>query len=175
MSCFVQARWGDSEDNPSADRMREVLDELDVSDPEHPDTWLVHESEWTLSAFESGLIIWDNPELSDGPRYREQVSRDEVLHLWELLSRGEIEEIESLSWKEGSGPPVSDEELRQRLKASKQMTLGIDKEFYDLLGPEDDAQKCRAEGCERGVVRFSVLCRPHHFENVRKKPSPFIY
>jgi len=59
-------------------------------------------------------------------------------------------------------PPPIDEILRR-----------LDREFSDKLGPENPTQKCRREGCERGVVKFSVLCRRHHFENMRKRPYPF--
>jgi hypothetical protein len=31
----------------------------------------------------------------------------------------------------------------------------------------------RRDGCARGAVPFSVLCRPHHFESIKKRPSPF--
>ncbi len=49
----------------------------------------------------------------------------------------------------------------------------IDRRFYDSLGPEDGSRKCRKDGCQRGVVSLSVLCRVHHFESVRGKPCPF--
>ena len=49
----------------------------------------------------------------------------------------------------------------------------LDREFADRLGPEDDARKCRREGCDRGVVKLSVFCRRHHFENIRNRPYPF--
>jgi hypothetical protein len=59
-------------------------------------------------------------------------------------------------------PPPPDEALRQ-----------FDREFCDKLGPENPAKQCRHEGCNRGVVGFSVFCRRHHFENIRKRPYPF--
>ena len=49
----------------------------------------------------------------------------------------------------------------------------LDRNFYDALGTEDGAKKCRKDGCQRGVVRLSVLCRVHHFESVRGKQCPF--
>ena len=57
MRYTVTARWGGSEDEPNELRMRELLAQLDAHDPEHPDAWLTHESGWTLSVFESGLVI----------------------------------------------------------------------------------------------------------------------
>jgi hypothetical protein len=58
-------------------------------------------------------------------------------------------------------PPV--EEIRRRL----------DREFYDRLGPENISNRCRHDGCLRGCVRFSVLCKVHHFESIKKRPCPF--
>lgn len=49
----------------------------------------------------------------------------------------------------------------------------LDREFCDKLGQEDSASPCRHEGCTRGVVRFSVYCRRHHFEKIRGRSYPF--
>jgi len=59
-------------------------------------------------------------------------------------------------------PPPADEMLRR-----------LDLQFYDSLGPEATGTKCRKEGCGRGTTRFSVFCRRHQFEQVKKKPCPF--
>ena len=49
----------------------------------------------------------------------------------------------------------------------------LDRKFYDEFGAEDAARPCKSPGCSRGSVRFSVLCRVHHFEAVSKRPCPF--
>ena len=49
----------------------------------------------------------------------------------------------------------------------------LDKEFYDALGDERSDVRCKESGCERGAIRFSTLCRRHHFENVKREPCPF--
>ncbi len=49
MAYCVQTRWGSSEDDPTEPRLREILAELETSDPEHPDAWLSHESDWTIT------------------------------------------------------------------------------------------------------------------------------
>lgn len=59
-------------------------------------------------------------------------------------------------------PPSADETLRQ-----------FDRAFADSLGPEDHTQRCRRDGCQRGIVSFSVLCRRHHFESIKDRPYPF--
>jgi hypothetical protein len=49
----------------------------------------------------------------------------------------------------------------------------LDRKFYDSLGPERADVPCREAGCTRGAIAYSVLCRPHHFENVKRKVPPF--
>jgi hypothetical protein len=59
-------------------------------------------------------------------------------------------------------PPPADEVIRR-----------LDREFYDSLGAEREDTTCRREGCGRGTTQFSVFCRTHQFEQVKKKPCPF--
>jgi hypothetical protein len=59
-------------------------------------------------------------------------------------------------------PPPVDEVLRR-----------LDRDFANQLGPEDPSKKCRRDGCGRGVVKLSVFCRRHQFENVKKRAYPF--
>jgi len=59
-------------------------------------------------------------------------------------------------------PPPADEIIRR-----------LDREYYDILGPENIDIKCRHKGCGRGTTKFSVFCRVHQFEQVKKKPCPF--
>ncbi len=49
----------------------------------------------------------------------------------------------------------------------------LDLEFYDKLGLEDISQRCRQEGCDRGSIRSSVMCRRHHFEMIQKRACPY--
>jgi hypothetical protein len=103
MSYFANTRWGGGEDSPSESRMREILAELDVKeDDEHPDVSLMHESEWALSAFAGGLVVWENVEAGE-PRHMHNVSRERVFELWLKLSRGEIATIEQEPWLPGYG------------------------------------------------------------------------
>lgn len=102
MSYSLNTHWGSSESMPSIGRMREVLAELDVDDDEHPDASLTHESDWTLSAFPDGLVIWENAEV-DVARHMLHVSRVKALELWTKLSQGQIEVIEQEPWLPGYG------------------------------------------------------------------------
>lgn len=153
--------------------MLECLEELRTPDPEHPDTWLGHESGWTLSVSESGLVVWENSEMESEPRHMQHVSRDEALRLWLLLSRGELEEIESLAWKDGNGPRMTDGEREQIQRDAAEVTLKMQRAFYEALGPENSDQQCRKEGCARGTLKFSVFCRSHHFESLYQQTCPF--
>jgi hypothetical protein len=58
-------------------------------------------------------------------------------------------------------PPVEDRQLRW------------DREFYEKLGPEDPSRPCRRDGCDRGAIPLSVMCRRHHFEMVKRRDCPF--
>lgn len=51
--------------------------------------------------------------------------------------------------------------------------LRWDREFYDGLGPEDSLRPCRREGCSRGAIPNSVLCKRHHFEMIKRYDCPF--
>ncbi|WP_166832115.1 hypothetical protein [Thalassoroseus pseudoceratinae] len=50
-----------------------------------------------------------------------------------------------------------------------------DRNFYEFLGPESDSVSCKRDVCDRGRVKHSVFCRPHHFENVKGRPSPYTH
>ncbi len=77
--------------------------ELDVDDPEHPDAWVGHESGWTLNAYQSGLLIWQNPAEGGEPRHLRGVDRDQILEIWKGLSREEIAVIDAEPWLPGYG------------------------------------------------------------------------
>lgn len=104
----VTGRWGGTERVASESRMRELLAELDQDDPEHPDTWLSHESGWSLSVFQSGLVVWeyveDPGEERTEPRHQVGVSREKALDLWLKLSRAELDAIEQEPWRPGYSP-----------------------------------------------------------------------
>lgn len=59
-------------------------------------------------------------------------------------------------------PPPNEEIMRR-----------LDREFCDKLGHEDATTQCRREGCSSGIVKFSVFCRRHHFENIYHRSYPF--
>jgi hypothetical protein len=48
-----------------------------------------------------------------------------------------------------------------------------DRQFYTQLGPEDPARPCKHEGCKRGAIANSVMCKRHHFEMIQHRDCPF--
>lgn len=170
MSFFVETRWGGSEASPSVERMRAILAELDVPDMEHPDTWLTHESGWTLSADENGRVVLEHLEATEPSRHMRDVPRERVLELWLLLAAGNIDEVQRAPWQPGAGNVPRTEDERAEIAAA---VLARDRSFYDSLGPERDNERCRAPQCSRGAVHASLFCRVHQFENATRKPCPF--
>lgn len=55
----------------------------------------------------------------------------------------------------------------------EQTQARLDREFYDMLGTERSDVTCQRAGCQRGAVSLSALCRVHHFESIKGRPSPF--
>jgi hypothetical protein len=105
MAFHARGRWGASERNPSVERLRALLQELDIAieDVEHPDISLTHETEWCLSAFPSGLLVWENLEAEEAnPKHMNGVPPEEVLALWLKLAQGDIEAVQAESWLKGN-------------------------------------------------------------------------
>jgi hypothetical protein len=81
--------------------------DIETGDFEHPDVSPKHETEWSLSVFLSGLLIWEN--VGDGSeddevepaRHMKGVSRQKVLELWLKLAAGDIASVESEPWLPG--------------------------------------------------------------------------
>jgi hypothetical protein len=101
MTAFITHRPGNSEDY-APDKIPELLAELDAyDDDEHPDVWVSYRG-WTLSAFSSGLVIWEN-DVDEAPRHLRDVSRDRLAELMHLCATGQFDELESLPWREAYG------------------------------------------------------------------------
>lgn len=102
MSFRTTHRNGAMDNNPPIESLVELLSELDVDDDEHPDVSVTSESGWVLSAFQSGLLTWENEEDETiKPRHMKNVSRVKVLELWTKLADGKIEEINNEFREEG--------------------------------------------------------------------------
>lgn len=173
MSYHVVTRWGSGEEAPNEQRMRKILAELDEHDQEHPDACLTHETGWSLSVYESGLVIWENIDSEEVPRHQIDVSREKALELWLNLSRGEIAAIEREPWRPGQSPPRSPEEQARLTREAEASTMASFRRFHDQLGPERTSVSCRHPDCNRGAIAYGVFCRVHHFEMIYHQPCPF--
>jgi hypothetical protein len=105
MSSYLHYRWGDDATDPTVEQMQAALAQFDVDDHEHPDCWVTHnESSWSLAAFGSGLVVWENIELPDSkPRHMRNVPRLRVLELWKAVASGRLDEVEKEPWLPGYG------------------------------------------------------------------------
>jgi hypothetical protein len=101
----VSDRMGGDHPDASAQVIEAALAELDEPvDPEHPDVSLTHESEWSLGAFPSGLVIWENvADPIARPRHMRDVPRDKLRQLWAALAAGDVERVDREPWQPGYG------------------------------------------------------------------------
>lgn len=104
MSYSALTRWGDTIDKPNDAEMDRLLDSLVMDDDQNPDVSLTHESGWTLSVFDGGLVVWQNRDTGDDPVHMTNLSRQQVLSLWHNLARGETESLQAHAWQEGPEP-----------------------------------------------------------------------
>ena len=103
MTYFANNLMGASIIAPSTEQMTALLHSLTGSDNEHPDVSLGHESGWCISAFSSGLTVFENVETGDGPMHMRGVTRERVLELWSMLAAGDISGLNGLAWDPGYG------------------------------------------------------------------------
>lgn len=160
---------GDAIDEPSRDEMRAFLDALDPTDEEHGAAWLYLDDGTSLEWSVDGRLVLSEEEGALGIRHLAAVGRERVVELWWALSRGDLDRVRSEPWKPGNGyvePPGRREWFRRQ-------QLEDDRAYYDGLGAERGDTRCRRDGCARGAITHSVLCRLHHFESIRGRPSPF--
>ncbi|MDB6021998.1 MAG: hypothetical protein JWQ04_1855 [Pedosphaera sp.] len=151
-----------------------------------PQQWLYlpNEGNWTLDT-EGIFLDWENEEKDDAEvpliakekNLRETLDQQTIENIVDWADRlagneNDLARLEVFRYyfrfdafpdKLGApDPPPADEILRR-----------LDLKFYDSLGPEQPGTKCRKEGCSRGAKKFSVFCKIHHFEQVKKRPCPF--
>jgi immunity protein 53 of polymorphic toxin system len=81
---------------------------------------------------------------------------EEILHTFVDWAKSQNEE-----WLKPP-PPLSEEE-QQKLE---------DDNFWISLGEEVGPEICKHEDCARKRIQYSVMCRQHHFEMVKRRPVP---
>ncbi len=103
---FVLHRWGKSERSNDLDILHMLLEELDTDmpDDEHVSVSVRSQDGWCLSAYVSGLLVFENVEdLSREPRHLRVGTREEAKRLMTLLAGGELAKVEREPWCSGSG------------------------------------------------------------------------
>jgi hypothetical protein len=101
MAFHIYHRNGACESNPVLDKLEALYDELKGAGEEHPDVSVGHESGWSLSAFQSGLLVWENVERDSVPRHIKAAPKLRTIELWRKLAIGDIQEIDSEPWQDG--------------------------------------------------------------------------
>ncbi|WP_394831060.1 hypothetical protein LVJ94_31575 [Pendulispora rubella] len=101
MVFFILHRWGASERTRDPSVVEALLSELDAQEPtdELTSVSLCLPSGWCLSAFPSGLVIFENvEEASAPPRYMRVASRNSARELMELLARQQFHDLQQRAW-----------------------------------------------------------------------------
>jgi hypothetical protein len=102
MAAYMNGRMGDTVDDVSAESIREVLVQLDEPpDDEHPDVSICHTSGWTLSAFQSGRLIWENDEDGGGLFHMAQASRRTISRLFTAIASDDLTSVHDQPWLTG--------------------------------------------------------------------------
>ena len=103
MSYWANHLMGNSEHEVSFDSLPSLYDELTMADEEHTDVSLTHESEWCLSAFKSGLVVWENVAGEGEPKHMKNIPKEKIISLWQELAKGNISEVDKEQWSPGYG------------------------------------------------------------------------
>jgi hypothetical protein len=173
----VHDPFGNSVDDPSPAQLREFLDRIDPHDEEHGAAWVESDAGWNLevngsAANGSGVMVFEKGDEGD-PVHLAGVSTQRALDLWLMLLEGRLDELQTQPWQPGLRPPMPANERAKLIADRDKRQRAADRKFYDGLGPERPEEPCRAEGCRRGAIHYSVFCRSHHFEEMYKRPCPF--
>ena len=102
MTFHITHRLGNMDGPQRIPDFRDFLLELgeDPEDEEHISVAVTHESEWCLSAFRGGYVIFEHIE-NGGERHMQGVSNDRIIQLWTCLANGDIHIIEQAPWCPG--------------------------------------------------------------------------
>ncbi|MEW2444774.1 hypothetical protein [Micromonospora marina] len=102
MSFTITHRGGEMEEGDLSAIPALVAELYGPVDHEHPDIAVSDdESGWMLSAFQSGRLVWENPDSDDEPRYMVDVSRSEISRIMSLVATGDLDDVDSLEWLPG--------------------------------------------------------------------------
>lgn len=82
----------------------ELLGELAFADSDHADVAVIHESEWSLTAYKSGYLVLEH--LEDGHAMHLGPVEDEAVRVQLMtgLAEGNIEQVRAALWHPGYPP-----------------------------------------------------------------------
>jgi hypothetical protein len=96
-------RSGGTVRSPSVKQMRQLLASLVPDGATEDCVSVVHDGQWSISAYYSGLVCFENPKAGEGPWHLTNLSVSRILELWQLLAEGNLEELRRLPWVAGDG------------------------------------------------------------------------
>jgi hypothetical protein len=102
MAFHIIHRLGNMDEPVGTPDFRKLLLELeeDPEDVEHASVAVTHESEWSLSAFRGGYVVFEHLE-NGSERHMRGISDDQIIQLWKSLAMGDIQAVEQASWAPG--------------------------------------------------------------------------
>jgi hypothetical protein len=106
MSHSALDRNGDTVWSPSPKQRRALLGSL-TSDDAQACVSLVLNGQWSISAYHSGHVCFENAGAGQGPWHMTDIPVTEILELWQLLTEGNIQDLRKLPWKDGNGHDAS--------------------------------------------------------------------
>ena len=87
-------------DDPAA--IDVLLAQLDSTDQEHTDVAVRTADGWTISAYRSGNVVFENVEArSSVPRHIKRIPREEIGRLMRLLATGDLAALDREPWEAG--------------------------------------------------------------------------
>ena len=105
MSHSAVDRNGDSVWSPTPKQRRALLGTL-TSDDAEACVSLTHNGQWSITAYHSGLVCFENTGAGEGPWHMTGIPTTQILELWQLLTEGNIQELRKQSWQDGNGTKV---------------------------------------------------------------------
>jgi hypothetical protein len=99
MSFSITHRGGEMERDPDLSALEALVKELDRDDAEHPDIAVSHESGWTISAFPSGRVVYENVEDPSHQPPELTTSRRDLAAILRHVAAGDHEALASLRWR----------------------------------------------------------------------------
>lgn len=103
MAVTLTHRAGEMDEYVDDADLDDLVAELDgPEDSEHPDVSVAHESGWALSAFPSGLVVWEDVEATVA-RVIGSLSVAMRCGGFRLPARNELGEVASSGWQPGYG------------------------------------------------------------------------